>query len=405
MNSRLDSFLLRAEQTLDKYALALRSIASGFLLGRFTNEVNESNTTFFKAIRGTFDFSQRDNNTLSWIALIVVIGLPFGIRKLMLFNRRRQRTEVFSKILKKYRSELVAPISGMAWGSSVTLQSAPNIYSGWRHDEVSFDHRAQHFSFPQDVQEAYATFCGDNHDRHRLADDGVKVWLTRNPVSFVDSPRLVLETRLARYSQCKFKEERLVPDAEWREAMLREVVNGTIGFPHALCLHAIVTTADDRVLLTKRSSKVAYYPGNWSCSLEEQLIPEDLVRNDSVILYWSHRMLDEELGIGPSELNEEDVRVMSVFLEADTMNVSLCASIALAIDSSELDNRLKLLPRKDYEFVDWQFMTYDELAEELRSPSNHHHGSAGYRMLFALIRRLGNPGAIERILRQRGFSS
>lgn len=405
MQKFIDRWSQWLENILEKRGTLIRSMCSGFLLGRFTNEINDQNKTILAAVKGTFDSSARNNNVLSWVALATAILLPLITQRISQFNRTRQRTTVFSKILSKYRSPKLAAHIGFAWGDAISLQIAPNIYQGWRHDETIFDHRSQHFEFSDGSAEEFKAFYEKNFDRLRFKDDGVKVWLTKNPTAFTDSPSLKLETQLTRYSQCKFKEEVLTPNESWKEERVASAINGVISFPHSLCMHAIICTADDRVLITKRSRKASYYPGAWSCSLEEQITPEDLRGKESVVLLWARRMLDEELGLEPSELNPDNLRVMSVFLESDIMNVSLCTHISLNLDSKELDLRLRLLPRKDNEFSEWQFMTHRELIDELRSPTSTHHASTGYRIVFALIKRFGDIATLERILRQEGFAN
>lgn len=405
MQKSIDRWSQWLEKIIEKRGTFIRSVCSGFLLGRFTNEINDQNKTIIAAVKGTFDSSARDNNLLSWVALAVAILLPLISQRITKFNRTRQRTTVFSRILAKYRSPKLATHSGLAWGEAISLQTAPNIFQGWRHDEITFDHRSQHYEFSDSAAEEFKDYYSKNFERLRFKDDGVKVWLTKNPTAFIDSPSLVLETQLTKYSQCKFKEEILTPNETWKEQQVTASIDGTISFPHSLCMHAIICTADDKVLLTKRSKKVSYYPGAWSCSLEEQITPDDLFGKDSVVLSWARRMLDEELGLQPNELNPDNLRVMSVFLESDIMNISLCAHISLNLDSEELNHRLRLLPRKDNEFSEWQFMTHRELIDELRSPTNTHHASTGYRIVFALIKRFGDTAALEKILRQEGFAN
>jgi hypothetical protein len=63
---------------------------------------------------------------------------------------------------------------------------------------------------------------------------------------------------------------------EERAAFLDALAQGTVRFPNSLCLQAVVLTRDDQVLLTAQSEKVTYYPGTWSCLIEEQLAPDDL---------------------------------------------------------------------------------------------------------------------------------
>ena len=178
-----------------------------------------------------------------------------------------------------------------------------------------------------------------------------------------------------------------------RDELIRKVFDElSILFPHSLCMHVIVVTEDDKVLITKRSPKVIYFPGTWSCSIEEQLAPQDLQESPNrIVLKWFKRLLQEELGLGSETYNENNLRILSVFLESDILSISICAHVVLDISSNELNQILKSLPRTDYEFTEWTFLTHKELLKELFQPTRPYHPTSGYRMLMALIKRYGEP--------------
>lgn len=158
-------------------------------------------------------------------------------------------------------------------------------------------------------------------------------------------------------------------------------------------MHTIVVTRDSRVLLTERSPKVDCQPGTWSCSVEEQLAPQDFPPGvDHAALHWCRRLLWEELGLGHGAYREENLRILSVFLQQDVLNIS---HVELEITASELHHMLQRLPRMDYELSDWKFLPYEELMDELLRPTRVYHPTSGYRMLMALIHRHGEPRIIE----------
>jgi isopentenyldiphosphate isomerase len=158
----------------------------------------------------------------------------------------------------------------------------------------------------------------------------------------------------------------------------------------------IVVTQDDKVLLTKRSKKVEFYPETWSCSVEEQLSTDDFLPTEqSPIMNWARRCLKEELGLGGEEYDVSNLRVLSVFLESDVLGVDLCAHAVLNIHSSELNKILQALPRTDYEFTEWTFASHEELMGELFQPRREYHPTSGYRILMGLLRRYGEPKVAE----------
>jgi hypothetical protein len=175
-----------------------------------------------------------------------------------------------------------------------------------------------------------------------------------------------------------------------RSVQLSKVLQGKIDFPHSLCLHAVVVTADDWILLTRRSAKVAYHPGAWSCSIEEQLSERDFqgVGMD-VVRHWVGRMLNEELGLRSQETESVDSRVLALFLEADKLNLGLAGIVSLQQDRQTLEAILAARPRQDYEFTEWTFVRWEALSEELAQPTLDYHPSAGLRMFLAGITRFG----------------
>jgi len=167
-----------------------------------------------------------------------------------------------------------------------------------------------------------------------------------------------------------------------------------VDFPHTLCLHLIVITSDNKILRTFRSPKVEHYPETWSCSIEENFSLKDLEGN--ITLYnCCKRLLWEELAINDEKYDEKDFKILSVFLEAKVLNISLCGVIYLKINSQNLNKILKNQPRIDYEFSDWDFLDFkeDSLISELVYPMKFYHPTSGFRLLMVLIQRYGIPTA------------
>ena len=247
------------------------------------------------------------------------------------------------------------------------------------------------FPFPTHRDADYRRFVKDNMQRLGLDQDGTKYALVKNPASFSDADQLVLEIQRTRYSEVRYYGQSIATVRSERDKLIEEVTgDGTINFPSTLCMHAIVITGDRRVLATKRSHKVAYVPDAWSVSVEEQLSPHDLRPGaDGAVDRWARRLLFEELALGSEVYFSAGFRLLSVFLETDELNCSVCAILPIDLNHTELDTVLRAKPRTDYEFSDWKFMTYPELAEELRNPTLRQHPSTGYRILLALANRFG----------------
>lgn len=146
--------------------------------------------------------------------------------------------------------------------------------------------------------------------------------------------------------------------------------------PHLIVAHLMVATRDGSVLLTQRSLKVAYHPGTWSCSIEEQLSSDDLEGGENEAMgHWISRALKEELGLTGAEAHDSDARVQAVFLEGDILNVGVAVLVTVPLDEKALDKTIRYRPRKDYEFADWKFIRWSNLASSLINPNLPLHPS------------------------------
>lgn len=377
------------------------TLASGFLLGRITNEFSPPNSNLWDVLQGTFSVANRPTNFLSWLSVILLAGVPLSYRFLKKLHKQKQYAKLFATILQRHKSRAITPFNGLSWDDDLSLQTCPELHRGWVASEIKVQHDTTRFSMPEKYKQAYKEYFNKFHEEKRFFNDGIKFMLTRNPASFLDSPTLSLNTRETLYSQIQFYKDNIAILTPERNELIRKAVDGYVEFPHSLCMHIVVVTSDDKVVTTKRSAKVSYYPNTWSCTAEEQLAPQDFEKGGgSLISKWAGRLLSEEFGLNAEDYNDGNVRILSAFLESDILNISLCAHVVLDIPASELNQRLLILPRPDYEFSEWAFLTHDEVLNELFRPTKAYHPSSGYRMLMALIRKYGEPTVVEKILNQ-----
>lgn len=162
--------------------------------------------------------------------------------------------------------------------------------------------------------------------------------------------------------------------------------------PNSLCMHAVILTKDDYVLLTRRNKEMSYYPSAFDCSAEEQLNPDDFDKDGVRIQNWVARFLEEELGLtlqncGSTSLG--DVKLLSIFIEQDALNVAMAVKIKLNTDKKQLEAILDNWPRQDYEF-DYEFVTWEQLItqfEEELVPGKEKkvHPTAVNRIYFAAL--------------------
>lgn len=396
--SKFDRFIFLLYQLMSRIQGLLIALLSGFLIGRVTNELSVPYTNWWDVLNGLFSITHRPANFLTWLSLALLVVITLGSRILAKLHKRRQYEKIFASLVQRHRAPSIAPFNAIGWNGALSLQTCPELHRGWQASEVQLNHNTTRFSLPKEYEQLYQEYFNKYYQEKRFFDDGVKIMLIRNPVAFKDSPTLVLETQETLFSQIQFYLDNVAVLTSKRDEHIRKVFNElTVLFPHPLCMHVVVVTKDDKVLITKRSPKVIYFPGTWSCSLEEQLSPQDLRGYPNrPVLKWFERSLQEELGLGNETYNKDNLRVLSVFLESDILAISVCAHAVLDIGSTELNQIIECLPRTDYEFTEWKFLTHKELLDELFHPTRSYHPTSGYRILLALIRRYGEPRVAEK---------
>ncbi len=369
----------------------LLSFPAGYLLGRLINATSGTGAgNLLDAILSLFVLDS-SVNALCWISLLFILAVPlFGL--FVTYHKRHGRPEALLASLTQRRVEsIAAPFAreALAWGPDVTLQLAPNLQAGWPVADVDVIYDGSTFALPSAEKNAYEKYVDANAGRFK--QNGTKYMLLRNPTAFSDAPNLTLELRKTKFSVVRYYQENIATIKPRRDALVEEAIRqGEISFPSSFCMHAVVTTKDGRVLVTKRAPKVEYSPGTWSVSVEEQLSADDFRSGArGVVKRWTQRLLLEELAIQPVDYDSEALRLLSVFLEVDTMNCSVAAILPTSLSVTELNAILEAMPRTDYEFTEWRFLSYGELAEELKTITLLHHPSSGYRILLALANRYG----------------
>lgn len=384
-----------------------------FLLGMILNKASDSGVTDPAnpvAILTQVYSDRRFSGYIAWAVTVAAAALAAGRPLLERYTRKWNWLGVLSQTFADARDPELAWLEdgAVAWGTEVMLQSPPDLREGWKADAVELVVRPSTFKIPANQAAAYRAFVEAQNatDPHRLTGREPKYALARNPVSFSDNPALRLEIRETEYANVLYYKDHVATDQAQRSALARTAVGeGRIDFPNNLSLHAVVTTSDGKLLLTRRSSKVEYFPGRWSCSIEEQLAGRDLEPDDGAAMRrWVTRMLTEELGFRRQTLDRwfnDDARILGVILESALLNCGLLGLVNLGCDSATLAQILRTHPRNDYEFAEFTFISWTEVARELVLPSRDYHPTSGIRMLTAGISRFGPLAFIERLVEAR----
>lgn len=297
----------------------------------------------------------------------------------------------------------IAGYSGPSVGTSQTLRLCPDVQQGWLMGETRLHHDRTKFQLPAELAESYKQYFTQHYEEKGFERDNVRLMLTDVPLSLSDTTRkLSLKTKESSFSYAQFCKDVIASDQARRISFIAEI-NRTeqIRVPHTFALHMIVVTDDNKVLITKRGPNLHWAPNTWSCSIEEQASVDDLGGGvDGTMLKWGKRTLLEELGASDCAYSDENLRLISVFLESDVLNVSLCGHVVLNISSNQLSDTIKRKPRKDKEFTAWEYLPCDEdaLMSEILKPrlGYEYHPTSGYRLLMTLVKRNGLPVDSER---------
>lgn len=301
----------------------------------------------------------------------------------------------FDSLLERFKSPMITAFNNCGYGDTIELQASPP--GGWLIDTIRLTNDdASPFQIPEQYEDDYKAYYTRHYKEKRFYNDGDKFMLSYNPISFDEAPSLRLETRPTRYSVTNFYWDEISRRLDDRNCLIQECIAGSlrISFAHSLCLHIVAITSDRKLILTKRAPKTSYkLGGTWSCSFEEQLKREDIASSpDRVCLAWMRRAIKEELHIAPEVCHDMDMTLLSVFLETNGLNVSLCGFVDLPLSSAELDIHLRQR-HGDQEFTEWTFIDLEvrALIRALFQPELPYHPTTGFRLLMTLLHRFGVP--------------
>lgn len=385
---------------------AARGVA--FILGMFVNDASNTSTPL-STVRAVYS-PHRISGYLAWGVTIGAVIMALGRPVLERYTRKWNWLGVLTRTFAEARDPALSWLddSTLAWGTQIMLQSPADLREGWKSGDVELALSRSAFKLAERHRVAYRKFVEQQEgvDPQRIASRSPKYGITRNPRSFSDNPDLRLEIHETEYSKIIFFKDVVARDRAQLKAFTQAAItDNRIDFPNNLTLHAVVVTRDGRLLLTRRSPKVEYFPKSWSCSIEEQLAARDLEPEDGgAVARWVARTLVEELGFHRTTLEQwydEDARILGVILEAAVPNCGLIGLIQLQCDSETLSQILRTHPRTDYEFDEFRFVEWSKVAGELVHPTRSYHPTTGIRMLMAGIAHYGPVAFMKRLVDAR----
>lgn len=400
--TRLERFLV--------YEQKLLGALVGVIVGLAVNVVGDSSLHHpgnLLSVLGQMFSYRRVSGYVASAALLGILVAVAGRPTLERYTRRWNWLGVLSQIFSEARNPELSWLddSTLTWDGQIMLQSAPDLRQGWKVSSVELVVEPSAYRLPSRQSAAFQKFVS-TADPQRIAARAPKYGLASNPVSFTDNPRLRLNVRTTDYAKILYFKDKITPDRQRRETLIRSVLTDkSIAFPNNINLQAIIATKDGKLLLTRRSPKVEYHPNRWSCSIEEQLSQADLEPDDGgAVGRWVTRMLTEELGFRNQTLRQwydQDARILGVLLETAVLNPGVIGLVRLGCDSLTLTKILRTHPRNDYEFGDFAFLGWDDVAQEVVRPTRDYHPTASIRMLMAGFAHFGPMAFVERLVDAR----
>lgn len=89
--------------------------------------------------------------------------------------------------------------------------------------------------------------------------------------------------------------------------------------PGILCIHFLVQTSDEKIIIAKRSEGSKYYPAHWAASFEEGVTLDDIQAEDFIHCCFV-RGLREEFN---THVDEIEIVLLSTLVEVDNLNFAI----------------------------------------------------------------------------------
>lgn len=358
-------------------------------------------------------FSLKPSTFIIILSLLIVL-MYFVLEKFLdLFLSNKSLDSRFLELIEPFKSDLFSnqQISGYGWGENQTFVAAPRIQEGLKTDEIEFEVSNSHYNWHEikrldeelkdrDFNKEYEEYMKNEFYKY-FTYDSERLMLTRKPTIYTDDHRIKIELKKIRWSELQFYWNHvLTNDNQKKKYVDNYFSNIEILSPNSFCLHLLVLTEDNKILLVKNSSnKLTDYPNHWTASLGEQIDKDDVENLQEDCAYkWVLRALKEELALTENDIDKRNIRYLSINLEGNVCNFSFMCMAVINKTSKELDTYLRTELRPDNEFDDFKFLDLEDVPKELVTPSLTYHPSSQLRMLYGYINKKGKSSIKKKIL-------
>lgn len=246
----------------------------------------------------------------------------------------------------------LADIERFAVDDCIILTNSRN-FRGWNPDEIKTTVLSTRLPIPDDLeklrQEKLPVIEKDylNSSHYRLVSftpsfsDLDQLEVTLAPLGFHEY-----------YSLTPFFDEPLLTALDGSNVSIRQKYGntaltysstdrGTSLIPAPISIQCVVVTADQHIVLMRRSSSVAFYPNHWSASFEETMNAPGLDRkghpsrsDDADFFAGAFRGLEEELAVPHDAV--ESIKVISLNVEYLTLSIDVITVVKLRLTGEEI---------------------------------------------------------------------
>jgi hypothetical protein len=159
---------------------------------------------------------------------------------------------------------------------------------------------------------------------------------------------------------------------------------GNAQLPGLAVVHALVTTADDKLLLARRSGEVSYAPLHWSISFEEQMTRNDGEGPEHPV-ETTLRGFREEFGL---VADASQVDILGAIIEIDTLNVAVVTRLRCSVTAKEVSQSWETPPRplhfNEANQIQWLDAKIEAIENALTSGISPLHPTSQLRCILLL---------------------
>ena len=308
------------------------------------------------------------NCLATWLSLLTLIAFNLychiGKKKI----DKETLPEGFYSLMQEHTDERIRDSVDhgiISWGLGKSVALTEEMMFGWKAKDViveSYDDSLFSFPLADDV------FSNEGWLEYRDGEVfSVVKRMGNNPPRFMlksikrKNGSLLLDLSRTEWSQTKYiwngfdkrQKAPLVYALMQKKAL--EVKKDYLPFsllPNSLCMHLILETKDERVVLSKISRlKINDFPGTLAATLGEQIDLSDFtdgnVFKHGFAIDWLRRAFEEEYKLSDysydSIVDESTFRILSLNFEGDIYNYALLCTVKLRLRFDEFNRKVGLL--------------------------------------------------------------